>query len=50
VRLFSLHLATDDAYFLVSRLKDADKPEVTAITQWTVGQFCNNVQPVAQHA
>jgi len=40
VRLFSLQLETDDAYFLVSRLKDADKPEVTAITDWTLGQFC----------
>ena len=50
VRLFSLHLATDDAYFLVSRVKDADKPDVTAITQWTVGQFCRSVEPTLQHA
>jgi LysR family transcriptional regulator, glycine cleavage system transcriptional activator len=46
VRLFSLQLETDDAYFLVSRLKDADKPEVTAITDWTLGQFCR--QPELQ--
>jgi len=26
-------------YFLVSRLQDAGKPEVTAITDWTLGQF-----------
>jgi LysR family glycine cleavage system transcriptional activator len=50
VRLFSLHLATDDVYFLVSRVKDADKPDVTAITQWTVGQFCRGVEPTSQHA
>jgi LysR family glycine cleavage system transcriptional activator len=42
VRLFSLQLETDDSYFLVSRLKDAGKPEVTAITNWTVGQFCRD--------
>jgi LysR family glycine cleavage system transcriptional activator len=46
VRLFSLQLETDDAYYLVSRLKDADKPEVTAITDWTLGQFCR--QPELQ--
>ena len=39
VRLFSLQLETDDAYFLVSRVQDADKPEVTAITRVDVGQF-----------
>lgn len=40
VRLFSLQLETDDSYFLVSRLKDAHKPEVIAITDWTLEQFC----------
>lgn len=50
VRLFSLQLATDDAYFLVSRLKDADKPEVTAITDWTLGQFCQQPEPQARSA
>ena len=40
VRLFSLQLQTDDAYYLVSRFKDADKPEVVAITDWTLEQFC----------
>jgi DNA-binding transcriptional LysR family regulator len=39
VRVFSLQLETDDAYFLVSRLNDADKPEITAITDWTLEQF-----------
>jgi LysR family transcriptional regulator, glycine cleavage system transcriptional activator len=40
VRLFSLQLETDDSYFLVSRFQDAGKPEVTAITNWTLDQFC----------
>jgi LysR family glycine cleavage system transcriptional activator len=48
VRLFSLQLQTDDAYFLVSRLKDADKPEVTAITDWTLGQFYRKPELHAQ--
>jgi LysR family glycine cleavage system transcriptional activator len=50
VRLFSLQLETDDAYFLVSRLKDADKPEVTAITDWTLGQFCRQPELQPQSA
>jgi LysR family transcriptional regulator, glycine cleavage system transcriptional activator len=50
VRLFSLQLETDDAYFLVSRLKDADKPEVTAITDWTLGQFYRQPELQAQGA
>jgi len=50
VRLFSLQLETDDAYFLVSRLKDADKPEVTAITDWTLRQFYRKPEPQAQSA
>jgi LysR family glycine cleavage system transcriptional activator len=44
VRLFSLQLETDDAYFLVSRLQDAGKPEVTAITDWTLEQFCGDAK------
>ncbi len=39
VRLFSLQLETDDCYFVVSRLPDAHKPEVIAITEWTLAQF-----------
>jgi LysR family glycine cleavage system transcriptional activator len=50
VRLFSLQLETDDSYFLVSRLQDADKPEVTAITDWTLGQFCRDAEIAAQTA
>jgi LysR family glycine cleavage system transcriptional activator len=50
VRLFSLQLETDDAYFLVSRIKDADRPEVTAITDWTLGQFYRKPELQAQDA
>jgi LysR family glycine cleavage system transcriptional activator len=50
VRLFSLQLETDDAYFLVSRIKDADKPEVTALTDWTLGQFYRKPELQAQDA
>src|ERR1700726_4483232 len=50
VRLFSLQLETDDSYFLVSRLQDADKPEVTAITDWTLGQFCRDAEGAAHTA
>jgi LysR family glycine cleavage system transcriptional activator len=50
VRLFSLQLETEDSYFLVSRLKDAGKPEVTAITNWTLGQFCRDAGSEALQA
>jgi len=39
VRIFSVELATNDTYFLVSRPKDAEKPEVKAITHWALSQF-----------
>jgi LysR family transcriptional regulator, glycine cleavage system transcriptional activator len=39
VRIFSVELATNDTYFLVSRPKDAHKPEVTALTNWALAQF-----------
>jgi LysR family glycine cleavage system transcriptional activator len=39
VRIFSVELATQDTYFLVSRPRDADKPEVQAITRWALEQF-----------
>ena len=50
VRLFSLQLDTDNSYYLVSRLQDAHKPEVTAITDWTLDQFCGHTTVVAQKA
>jgi LysR family glycine cleavage system transcriptional activator len=34
VRAFPAQFATNDAYFLASRIKDADRPEVAAMTRW----------------
>lgn len=44
VRIFSVELATNDTYFLVSRPKDSEKPEVKAITHWARAQFRNHPQ------
>jgi LysR family transcriptional regulator, glycine cleavage system transcriptional activator len=37
VRIFPVPLATHDDYFLVTRLKDANRPEVVAMTEWVLG-------------
>ncbi len=47
VRIFSVELQTSDTYFLVSRPKDADKPEVRALTNWALSQFRRPTE--AQH-
>lgn len=39
VRIFSVEVATQDSYFLVSRPKDAGKPEIKAISSWVLSQF-----------
>jgi DNA-binding transcriptional LysR family regulator len=39
VRIFSIELATLDTYYLVTRPKDAEKPEVTALTEWALEEF-----------
>ncbi|MEP7242180.1 MAG: LysR substrate-binding domain-containing protein [Gammaproteobacteria bacterium] len=39
VRIFSIELKTTDTYYLVSRQRDSDKPEVTAITEWALEEF-----------
>ncbi len=39
VRIFSIELATPDTYYLVSRHKDAEKPEVNALTGWALEEF-----------
>ncbi|HET9105871.1 MAG TPA: LysR substrate-binding domain-containing protein [Steroidobacteraceae bacterium] len=39
VRMFATELATADTYFLVSRRKDAARPEIRALTEWALGQF-----------
>ncbi len=39
VRVFAVQLATNDAYYLVSRPKDAEKPQVRALTRWAVEEY-----------
>jgi LysR family glycine cleavage system transcriptional activator len=39
VRIFGTELATADTYFLVSRRKDADRPEIRALAEWALSQF-----------
>ncbi len=41
VKIFSMELKTSDTYFLVSRPKDADKPEIRALTSWALTQFAD---------
>jgi len=36
VRIFPVELATSDTYYLVSRSKDSDRPEVAAMTGWVL--------------
>ncbi|MHB8815322.1 MAG: LysR substrate-binding domain-containing protein [Steroidobacteraceae bacterium] len=44
VRIFATELATADAYFLVSRRKDAGRPEIQALTEWALSQFRDPVE------
>jgi LysR family glycine cleavage system transcriptional activator len=39
VRVFAVEVATRDAYYLVSRPKDADRPQVKALTRWALAQY-----------
>ena len=39
VRVFAVQLATADAYYLVSRAKDAEKPQVKALLHWAQAQY-----------
>lgn len=39
VSIFATELLTADTYFLVSREKDAGKPEIRALTDWALSQF-----------
>ena len=39
LRIFATELATADTYFLVSRRKDADRPEIQALFAWALAQF-----------
>jgi len=39
VRIFSIELKTPDTYYLVTRSKDSDKPEVKSLTEWALEEF-----------
>ncbi len=39
VRVFAVQLATTNAYYLVSRPKDAEKPQVSALLHWALAQY-----------
>jgi LysR family transcriptional regulator, glycine cleavage system transcriptional activator len=39
VRVFAVELATSDAYYLVSRPKDTERPAVRELTRWAVEQY-----------
>jgi len=41
VKIFSVELQTADTYFLVCRPKDAQKPEVRALTRWALEEFAD---------
>ena len=39
VRMFAVELTTPDAYYLVSRTKDTERPAVRALTDWALSQY-----------
>jgi LysR family glycine cleavage system transcriptional activator len=39
VRMFAVELATSEAYYLVSRQRDADRPPVKALTRWALAHY-----------
>ena len=45
VRIFATEVATPDTYFLVSRRKDADRPEIHALAEWALAQFRDSSEP-----
>ncbi len=45
VRIFATELATADTYFLVSRRRDAGRPEIRAVTDWALSQFRDPAEP-----
>ncbi len=47
VRIFPVELATHDDYFLVTRLKDARRPEVLAMTDWVL-RNCTHLPNMGQ--
>jgi LysR family glycine cleavage system transcriptional activator len=49
VRIFATELATADTYFLVSRRKDAGRPEIHALAEWALLQFRDLGESSRQH-
>jgi LysR family glycine cleavage system transcriptional activator len=45
VSIFATELVTADTYFLVSRRKDAGRPEIHALAEWALSQFCEPAEP-----
>ena len=41
VRVFAVELATPEAYYLVSRPRDAERSPVKALTRWALAQYSN---------
>jgi LysR family transcriptional regulator, glycine cleavage system transcriptional activator len=39
VRVFAVQLATSNSYFLVTRPKDAEKPQVKALLRWALAEY-----------
>jgi LysR family glycine cleavage system transcriptional activator len=39
VRVFAVELETPEAYYLVSRARDAERPPVKALTRWALAQY-----------
>jgi LysR family glycine cleavage system transcriptional activator len=39
VRVFAIQLATTNSYYLVSRAKDAEKPQVKALLRWALAEY-----------
>jgi LysR family glycine cleavage system transcriptional activator len=45
VSIFATELVTADTYFLVSRRMDAGRPEIHALAEWALSQFCEPAEP-----
>ena len=50
VRVLATELATEDAYYLVSRPKDAERATVKALTRWALAQYRGGREPEALQA
>jgi len=50
VCIFATELATADTYFLVSRHKDAGRPEIQALSAWALAQFRDPVESSRRRA